>query len=304
MILVSFYRILKFAWQGFLRNFWLSIITISIIVLVLFTVNFLIILNIVTDSAINDIQNKIDISIYFQKDVKEEKVLEVKDYLSSLSQIQEIKYISQQQALDDFRQRHKNDLVILQSLSELDSNPLGATLIIEAKQISDYPQITTFLNNSKYNNLVIDKNFEDHKVFINKIKDISDRINNAGIVVTSIFIFIAILIVFNTIRVAIYTHKDEIAIMRLVGANNIFISMPFVIEGVIYSILGLAISLAILYPLLNFIQPYLSNFFTGSVIDLGDYFDKNYFIFVYEFIGVVLLNIIGSMIAIRRYLDV
>lgn len=306
MFFISFYRIFKFAGQGFWRNFWLSVVTISIIVLAFMSINFLIILNFITDAAVKSVQGKIDISVYFNNEVVEEKILEVKNFLISLAQVKEVTYISQDEALKKFRLRHKNDISILQSLEELDKNPLSAALIIKAKSVSDYPEIMTILDNSKYGKeLTLDKNFENHKIFISQIDVISKKVNTMGIAITAIFIAIAVLIVFNTIRVTIYTHREEIAIMKLVGANNVFVATPFVIEGIIYAICAGAISITIIYPILNFIQPYLANFFGEMEIDLLKYFNENaLMIFGFEMAGVSILNVISSGIAIRRYLKV
>lgn len=306
MIFISIYRIFKFAWQDFWRNFWLSLATISIIVLTFISINFIVILNFVTDKVISNVQNKVDVSIYFGADTSEDKILEVKNFLTSLSQAKEIVYISQQEALDKFRQQHKNNTNILQALEELNKNPLSAILTVKAKNISDYPEIISILDNSKYNReLILDKNFENHKKFINQIDAISKKITATGVSLTIIFSTIALLIVFNTIRVTIYTHREEITIMKLVGANNSFIALPFVIEGIIYAIGACLISIIITYPILNFIQPYLAGFFTGVEINLNQYFnEKILLIFGLELLGVIILNAISSGIAVRRYLKV
>ncbi|HLC89821.1 MAG: hypothetical protein A2731_02850 [Candidatus Buchananbacteria bacterium RIFCSPHIGHO2_01_FULL_39_8] len=305
MSLNSIYQIIIFAWQSFWRNIWLSIVTITIITLAVLSINFLIVLNIITDTATNLVKEKIDFSIYFRQDATENQVLEVQTYLSSLAQVKEIKYTSQQEALQKFREKHQQDSPIIESLEELDQNPLGATLVVTAKEIEDYPEIIEVLNNSKYNDLILDKNFDDHKVYINKIRKISENINRIGLLASGIFIFIALLIVINTVRVAIYTHRREIGIMKLVGATNWFIRSPFLLESVLYSIIACALAIGIIYPLLNFIQPYLNNFFLTDDFNILEYFNKNFWqIFGLEVLIIILLNIFSSSIAIRRYLRV
>src|SRR3989338_547564 len=305
MSLNSIYQIIIFAWQSFWRNIWLSIVTITIITLAVLSINFLIVLNIITDTATNLVKEKIDFSIYFRQDATENQVLEVQTYLSSLAQVKEIKYTSQQEALQKFREKHQQDSPIIESLEELDQNPLGATLVVTAKEIEDYPEIIEVLNNSKYNDLILDKNFDDHKVYINKIRKISENINRIGLLASGIFIFIAFFILINTVRVAIYTHRREIGIMKLVGATNWFIRSPFLLESVLYSIIACALAIGIIYPLLNFIQPYLNNFFLTDDFNILEYFNKNFWqIFGLEVLIIILLNIFSSSIAIRRYLRV
>ncbi len=305
MSLNSISQIFIFAWQSFRRNIWLSIATIIMIVLAFVSVNILIALNVVTDTAIEMVKDKIDISVYFNDTVTEPQVLEVKTYLSSLTQVQDITYISQQQALQKFRQRHQSDTLIIQSLEELDQNPLGATLIVKAKDIKDYPEIINVLDNSKYNKLISDKSFDDHEAYIGKIKQISDNINLVGFGASAIFVLIALMIIFNTIRVAIYTHREEINIMKLVGATNWFIRSPFLLEGIFYGVIACTLSLLIIYPLLNFIQPYLNSFFLTDGFNLLQKLQQSFWpLFLIELLTIAVLNIIGSYIAIRRYLKV
>ena len=305
MTLSSIYRVLIFAWQSFWRNIWLSIVTITIIVLTFISINFLIVVNIVTDSAINIVKNKVDISIYFRPDVTEPQVLEVKTYLSSLTQVKDINYISQQEALQSFRQLHRQDTTIIESLAELEENPIGATLQVKAKDIQNYPEIITVLDNSKYNNLILDKNYDDHKIYIEKIKNFSDNIKTIGLFTSGVFALIALLIVFNTVRVAIYTHRQEITIMKLVGATNWFIKLPFLVEAIFYGIISCIIAIAIVYPSLGLIQPYINNFFLTDEFNLVGYFNKNFaLIFGLEILVIIFLTIISSSIAMRRYLKV
>jgi len=305
MSLASIYRIFIFAWQSFWRNIWLSVVTISIIVLTFISINFLIVVNIITNEAIDIIKNKVDISLYFRPDVTEPQVLEVQTYLSSLTQVKEINYVSQQQALEKFRQKHRQDSVIIESLEELDANPIGATLQVQARNIDDYPTIIEVLDNSKYNNLILDKNFNDHQVYIDKIKNLSDNVRRIGFFTSGVFICIALLIVFNTIRVAIYTHRQEITVMKLVGATNWFIRSPFLLEAILYGVIACLVAVAVVYPLLSFIQPYLNNFFLTEKFSIIDHFNKDFWqIFGLELLVIIFLNIVSSSIAIRRYLKV
>lgn len=305
MNFIAFQRILIFAWQSFWRNIWLSLVTITIIILTFISINFLILVNVVSDTAIQLVKDKVDISLYFKPDITESQVLEVQTYLSSLTQVKEISYVSQQAALEKFRQLHKDNQVIIESLEELDDNPIGATLQIKAKDIDEYQGIDEVLVNSKYNELILDKNFDDNKAFISQIRDFSDNVRKVAIITSIIFVLIASLIVFNTIRVAIYTHRQEIGVMKLVGATNWFIRSPFLLEAVSYGIIACIAGIAIVYPMLNFVQPYVNNFFLTTEFSLTEYFTNNFWaIFGLELLMIILINIISSSIAIRRYLKV
>src|SRR3989344_2831347 len=181
MLLASLYRIFIFAWQSFWRNFWLSVVTISIIVLTFISINFLILVNVITDNAITIVQNRVDVSLYFRPDATEGQVKEVESFLSALTQVKKINYVSQQEALDKFRQKHRQDTVVIESLEELEENPIGATLQIKAKDISEFQSIVDVVENSKYNNLILDKNFDDHKIYIARIQNFSDSVSRIGL---------------------------------------------------------------------------------------------------------------------------
>ena len=298
-------RIFIFAWQSFWRNFWLSVVTISIIVLTFISINFLILVNVITDNAITIVQNRVDVSLYFRPDATEGQVKEVESFLSALTQVKKINYVSQQEALDKFRQKHRQDTVVIESLEELEENPIGATLQIKAKDISEFQSIVDVVENSKYNNLILDKNFDDHKIYIARIQNFSDSVSRIGLLASIVFIAIASLIVFNTIRVAIYTQRQEIGVMKLVGATNWFIRSPFLLEGVFYGVIACVIAIVVVYPLLGLVQPYINNFFLTEEFNITEYFNKNFWqIFGLELLIIILINIISSSIAIRRYLKV
>lgn len=305
MNLATLIRIIIFAWQGFWRNFWLSLVTISIIVLTFTSINVLIIINVITDAAIDIVKEKVDISLYFKPESTESQVLEVETFLSSLTEVRETSYISKDEALEEFRQRHRQDNTIIESLNELEENPIGATIRVKAKSIDQYPLILQEINNSKYNILIAEQDFDDHDIYVARIQNFSDNIRNIAIFTTLVFVLVASLIVFNTIRVAIYTHREEIGVMKLVGATNWFIRSPFILEGIFYGVIACIIAIIIVYPLINFIQPYINNFFLTEEFSIIGYFQNNFWqIFGLELLVIILINIISSSIAIRRYLNV
>jgi cell division transport system permease protein len=298
-------RIIKFAFQNFFRNFWLSIITITILVLTLFSINILVLLNFLADTAISSVQDKIDVSVYFYPEVSEESVRNVRSYLVGLSQVRDVKYVSREEALEKFRGNHEDNESIVTSLEELEENPLGATLVIKTHSPDDYPFVLETLDNPEFTSFIQDKNYDDHKEIIERIDRITDRVRNFGIILSGIFVMIAVLIVINTIRVAIYTHREEIGIMKLVGASNWFVRMPFLAEGVLYSFLATLAIVAIVYPVSFFAEPYVSGFFDTESVGMIAYLNHNFlWIFVTQFVALSVLNIISTGFALGRYLKV
>jgi cell division transport system permease protein len=302
---VFIYRSIKFAFQSFFRNFWLSVVTIVILVLTIFSVTTVAGINYIAEKAIESVKDKVDVSVYFKPEVESSEVINVRYRLEELSAVKEVIYVSREEALDRFRERHQDDPVILESIDQLEENPLSATLVIKANNIDDYQSILSFLDNPKYDELIQDKNFDDNENVINQLSTISNKIENIGIIVSVIFVVIAVLIVFNTIRINIYTHREEIGIMKLVGATNWFVRAPFLVESLIYAVLAVIICLAILYPLLGVVAPQVNNFFEGYNLDLVSYFNSNFWqIIGWQLAFAVLLSILSSSIAVGKYLRV
>ena len=305
MFIHTFSRGIIFALQSFWRNIWLSLATVFVIFLALVSVNFLLMINVITDSAVNAVKDRIDVSVYFKPEVKESKITEIKTQLEGLPQVKEVTYKSPEDNLAAFSQRHANDQKIQETLKELSGNPMGATLVIKAKDLTDYPAILASLNDPSISNLVEEKNYDDNQLVIDRINQIGINVKKAMMAISLIFIIIAILIVFNTVRVAIFTHQNEISIMKLVGAGNWFIRFPFVFETILAGLLAVVGVLLFIYPVLSFSQEYLQAFFAGATFDLLGYFNNNFIlIFGTEALAIIILNSVSAMVAISKYLNV
>jgi cell division transport system permease protein len=302
---VALFRVIKFSSQDFWRNFWLSAATIIVLVLTLISINFLLTLNVLTKTAVAEVQNKIDASVYFKQGVPESEVGSVKSYLLSLPQVKNVEYISPEHALAEFQKKHKNDPVILESLEEVGSNPLGATLVVTAHNSADYQTILKVFEDPQYAAVIQDKNFDDHQVVVQKINSVSEKAEKTGAGIAGLFAIVAVLIGFNTVRMTIYTHREEIGIMKLVGAANWFVRAPYLASGVLYGLFSVLLAVIVTFPLIGFAEPYFAGFFGGSDFNLVEYFAQNFLqIFGWQFVGVVLLNMVTSSLAIGRYLKI
>ncbi len=305
MFLLTLTRIIKFSFQNFYRNFWLSLVTITIIILTLFSLTSLIVLNAATDNAILAIKNKIDISIYFESNAEEQQVKLIKQNIEKYDQVKEVKFISAEQALSKFKKFHENNELVQESLIELNENPLGPTLTIKAENVNLYPEILNNLKKDKIDELAQDIDYDDNKLVIQKLENIGNKIKTFGLIVSGFFALIALLVVFNTIRIGIYTHREEIGIMKLVGASNWFIRVPFLLEGALYAIVGSVIFWIIFYLIAGVLQPIFYNFFIDINFNLMSYISGHFiYIFGFELIVIIVLNTISSFISIGKYLRV
>jgi len=305
MFLISLTRIIRFALQNFYRNIWLSIITITIIILTLFSLTSLIVINAGVSQAILTIKNKVDISIYFKNSTNESTVNPLKEKISAYTNVKKVELITASEALEKFKNNHKNDPLIQKALQELDANPLGPTLTVKAHDVNLYQQILSQLKQDKIDQLAEEIDYDDNKLVIERLEAISQKVQRLGLIISIIFAIISLLVVFNTIRIGIYTHKEEIGIMKLVGASNWFIRAPFLLEGIIYALLSNIIFWLLFYLAAGFLQPFLFAFFIDINFNLINYLVSHFlYIFGFELIIIIILNTISSFIAIGKYLKV
>jgi cell division transport system permease protein len=301
MFHLSFFRTIKFSVQDIFRNIWLSLVTITILILALFTVNILITIDVISRAAIESVKEKIDVNIYLKGETKEEEALALKAQIEGIKDVRAVEYVSRQAALEAFEEKHSKDPEILAALHELGKNPLSPALVIKPADTTRYKDLIAALNAVQNDNIEA-RNFDDHELVLSKINSITKKVKEAGLFISAIFVLITILLVYNAVRVAIYTHRKEIRIMRLVGASNWFIRMPYVFSGIVYTAIGIGAAMLVFFPFLNLLQPYLATFFVDYNINILAYFQTNSVrIFGAEFAGLAFVNMLASLIAVSKY---
>ena len=300
--MLSFFRIIKFALQDIFRNISLSLMTVLILVLMLLSVNTLLVINVFTNKATDLVKDQIDVSVYFDKNTSEDKINEIREYLSQFPEVENITYKSPQDNLEDFKQEHKENEKIVKSLEELENNPLGATMILETREPQDYQKIVKALDVPEYEDVIEAKTFADTEKAIQRIEAITQQVEKFSLGLSVLFAIIAFIIIFNTIRVAIYTQRTEISIKKLVGATNWFVRGPYILEGIIFSALSVAITAGLVYFAVQFIDPYIEIILQTPGL-LTNYFSSNIMLLLgIQFGAVLLLTWISSLFAMRRHL--
>lgn len=296
---------MKFSVQNFFRNFWLSFITITIFVLTLITVNTVLIINVMADAALRSVEEKVEVSIYFTPEASEDLVKSVQGYLLGLGQVRDAIFISSEDSLDIFRERHAGNPVILDSLEEVEGNPFGHALIISARSPEDFDFILESVETPEFSPFIKETDQTDYQAIIENIRTLSSRVRLGGIILAGFFSLVAILIIFNTIRVAIYVHRDEIGIMKLVGANDWFVRGPFLLEAVFYSTIATAIIVGAVFASLGALDPWMAQYFGDIEVNLRQYFVDNWLlIFGSQFAALTVLSLVTTYLAMRRYLRV
>lgn len=302
--MLSILRVIKFAFQDVFRNFGLSVMTILILVLMLLSINTLLIMNTLTSAAISTVKDQIDVSVYFNEDATEEEIEEIKLYINSFPEVIETKYLSEEDVLEGFRKQHEDNSDIISALDELGENPLGSTLIVKTREPKDYEKLIQALDVPEYQSVIEAKTFGDTEKAINRIHTITTQVEKFGIILSILFAFIAFLIIFNTIRVAIYTQRSEISIKKLVGASNWFVQGPYIIESFIFTILSVAVTVGLVWFALRFLDPYAEVVF-GQAGMLFNYYQANFtMLLAIQSFGVLFLTIFSSLLAMRKYLRV
>ncbi|HNU96073.1 MAG TPA: permease-like cell division protein FtsX [Candidatus Magasanikbacteria bacterium] len=298
------YRVTKYALQDLGRNLGLSAMTVFILVLMLLSVNILWGVDVLTQQATSMVKEQINISLYFKAETTDENLTEIKKYLSILPEITEMFAISREEVLESFKSRHQMSTEVLSALEELEENPFGPTLVIKTREPEDYKKVLQAVDVPEYDALIETKSFEGNEEGIEKLQNITNRIERVGFGLAALFAIISFLIIFNTIRVAIYTQRIEISIKRLVGASTWFIRGPYIVEAFVFSLLSVSITFGLIYLGLKFVDPYLSIVFSNG-FTLTNYYNSNIIWLVgIQFVSVLLLTFISSGLAMRKQLKV
>jgi cell division transport system permease protein len=306
-MITNAYRVVKLGLTNFWRNGLLSMAATLILTITLFTISIFIALILIGNSAIQNVSSRIDIIAYFKDNVKETEIMDVREDISVLEGVRYVEYISKEKAYEKWQGQEQDER--LEKFVTRKDNPLPRSLEVrmadpeQTNRVADFLQndeIQPLLHNVKYNQELIEN--------LNKYIGIIKRV---GIGLVSIFVAISVLVVFNTIRLAIYARRDEIDIMKLVGATSTFIRAPFLVEGILFGVAAAIFASLIVLGGVEYLQ--YSNILTAETSQqivqfLGpkatQYLSSNiYQIFAYQAIVGVLVSLACSWAAIYKYLS-
>ena len=304
MILLK--RIIKSGFKNFKRRGLISWAAILVVTITLSVITTIILLQAVLNFSLNQIKDKVDVTIYFNIGASPDKITSLKDSLEKLPEVASVTYTSSEEALKLFRDRHSEDYPTIQALDEIGTNPLGGYLNVKAKEVSQYETIANFLKSDSISvsgsGSIVDKvNYHQNKLVIDRLNGIIAGAQKLGFLITLLMIIISIIITFNTIRLAIFISKEEIGVMRLVGASKMGVRGPFMIEGAIYGFIATIITLVLFWPVTAWLGHNMTDFLG---LNLYDYYVSNLFqIFIIILLAGVFLGIVSSVLAVRRYLN-
>lgn len=305
MFFTKLKRVIVSGYRSFTRSGFTSVASILVMTITLFVITSLVFIQAALNSSLNNIKEKVDVTVYFVSDADEDSIKEVEEAIKKLPEVRDVSYTSQDEALRQFKERHANDYLTLQALDELDENPLGASLNIKAQDPSQYESISNYFESesalSRGALTIIDKiDYHQNKIVIDRLTSIINGAQRLGFAVSLILVLISILITFNTIRLIIYMSREEINVMKLVGAGGKYIRGPFVISGVLVGVIASIVTTLIFIP----VSIWLGNEMTDFVgINLFTYYKSNFLqLFIIMLGSGVIIGAISSIFAIHRYL--
>jgi cell division transport system permease protein len=298
-------RVIRSGYRNFRRSGFTSLASILIMVITLFVITSLIFIQTTLTASLNDIKEKVDVTVYFVPGADETAIKNVETELVKLPEVKEVTYTSSDEALSNFKQKHASDYLTLQALDELSSNPLGASLNVKARDPSQYESIAKYFDSenalSKGALSIIDKvDYHQNKIIIDRLTAIIAGAQKLGFAISLVLVLISIIITFSTLRLIIYMSREEISVMRLVGAGPKYIRGPFIVSGMLVGISAAILTILLFLP----ISIWLGNQITDFVgINLFTYYKENFFqLFIIMLLSGIILGSISSAFAIHRYL--
>lgn len=308
---ITLKRIFRAGFLDFWRNSFVSLASILVMTVTLFVAGVVVFAGVILNATLQDLRDKADVNVYFTTTASEADIFQLQKTVQARPEVASAQYISETDRLAAFRERHQNDQLALQALDELGGNPLGAVLTIKAKDISQYDAIANFLKQQQALSTgnqanIIDKvNYFDaqHREALTRLERITDSAQRLGLIIVIILILTTIAISFSTLRLAIYTSREEIQVMRLVGAGRFYIRAPFMVEGMLYGLFAGMFTLILFYPLTYWMGQKTESFFGG--INVFSYYVSHFPLFFLMIVGTgVVLGVVASFLAVRRYLKI
>lgn len=306
MFLTNIRRIIRSGFVGFWRNGFVALASILVMTVALFIVGFLFFTGVVLNASLDQLRQNVGVNAFFDGDVPEESILILQERLRVLPEVANVTYTSREEALKIFRERNQNNPEQLEGLDMLDENPLPANLTIEAVHPSLYEDILSFLDSSAARingeNIVSRTDSDDKSIVIERLTGLIETTERVSFYVALLFIFISIVITFNTVRLAIYTAREEIAVMKLVGASDGYIRGPFIVSGVLSGMFSALLTIVLFYPLTYWLGPVTESRLGG--VDIFEYYLEHFFVIalLLLFVG-AFLGVISSTLAVRKYLS-
>lgn len=288
-----FLREIKESFINILRSGFLTIISISVIIVSIYSIGMVFYFLNYSNVVKKEVENRIEISFYLYRDTNEVRIREIEEEIKNISAVESVKYISPDQALDDLIKEYPEYETIFK---DLEKNPLPPTFFVKPKSVYSIDEITSKISKiSEVSDFFYSKDLVDKLLFSIK------TFTYLSIFIVSIFVGIFIFFLGSNITVSIYNRRDDIEIMKFIGTQPSFIKRPFYIEGIILSLIGGSVSSILLNKsyieitkLLNIILPFIEN--------QNFYQNMNISFYIYLNLTAIFISLFVSYFVLRRYL--
>ncbi len=305
MLLTSLKRVVRWGFINFWRSAVVSLAAVVTITVTLFVIGALWLGGAFLNSSLEAVKTKVDISVALKPEATEAQAEELKAELERLPEVRQVGYSSRETELEDFKNRYQDNDLILQSLEEV-GNPFGARLNIQASDPERYEAIARFLESDDAlgaGGVTVVDQVSYKKNVVERLVEIISTSKRVGWAITLVLVLISLVVTFNTISLAIYISREEIALMKLVGSSDNYVRGPFVIEGSIAGLIAAVLATLLLYPATIWVRNATTGVFGG--VNLVTYFLSHA---VELFAGLVVigvaLGIVSSFLAVRKHLKI
>jgi len=305
---ITFMRMIRYGINNFSRNAWLTVAATAVMTITLLIVFMTLAARSTLVTTVDSIRDQVDMSIYLSNDTSEEDAATVVSDVKGLPGVKKVEYISPADARKDFAKQSKQNPDTLNALNQA-TNKFPGIVRVNLEDINDTSELTKFIetNQNYINNEDTDREPSfagERKTAIQNIGQWVEVADRAGLGASIVFIVISSLIVFNTIRMAIFNRKEEIQMMKLIGADRSFIRGPFIVEAVVYGFIA-----AVLATVIGFLSLYAAkDSLTSFQIAIEPTLD-----YMMTYIGLIALGMVGlggvigvvsSLLATRKYLKI
>lgn len=303
---VTFVRMCRYGINNFTRNAWLTIAATAVMTITLIIIFASFVAHNILLGTVDSLRDRVDMSIYVQNDIQDQAVNEIRSDLMNLGSVTDVRYISPSEAREQFVEQNSDDADTLEAIKEA-TNRFPGTFSVKVIDINDTSELVSFVENNKTLKENIDANREpsfagERRSSIETIGRVAEFAQRVGIGASAIFVIISMLIIFNTIRMAIFNRREEIHMMKLIGAEKAFIRGPFLVEAMVYGFIAAIIASAAGYGVLTLVTPGLKDYQINvqPTLDFLIYY-AGFVVLAMIVIGAV-IGIISSLLATRRYL--
>lgn len=300
--MTNFPRIFKFAWQSIGRNAWVSVATLAVIVLTLLVINVSLGVKVISQAAVSALREQVAIDLYFTADASENTQKAMRGYLQSLPEVRDVVVIGAAEALENFKLENAANPDIVAALEEVGENPIGNSLRVRVRDPRDVPVVIAAAEAPEFSPYIKDKGYDDVQYFVERLGRITSNIEKSALVLALFLGVIALLLVYNAIRLSVFVRRDEIGVMKLVGAKDSFIRGPFILEAIIYSFVATVIVVGLCWAIVPAVDPYIQNFFGSSAVNLKTILASNGpFLFFSQFMILAIFCSAVSILALKRH---